>query len=58
MENLKMSNFLSAFFCVFCLMSIGVVGLGVGLGLVDPLLGLLAIVSCVAGMYSTAGSLE
>lgn len=53
-----MSNFFNAFFCIFCLMSIGVIGLGTGLGLVDPILGLLGVISCVAGMCSAAGSIE
>jgi uncharacterized membrane protein len=58
MEHLKMTNFFPAFFCVFCLMSIGVIGLGIGLGFVNAILGLLAIVSCVVAMYSVAGSIE
>ena len=53
-----MQNFLPAFFSVFCLMSLGVISLATGLGLVNPVLGVLAIVSCVIGLYSAAGSIE
>ena len=53
-----MQNFLPAFFSVFCLMSLGVIGLATGLGLVNPLLGLLGVISCAIGLYSVAGSIE
>lgn len=53
-----MQNFLHAFFCVFCLMSFGVISLATGLGLVNPVLGVLALASCVIGMYSASGSME
>lgn len=53
-----MSNFLPAFFTVFCLMSFGVICLATGLGLVNPLLGVLALVSCAVGIYSASASIE
>ena len=53
-----MTNFFHAFTIVFCLMSFGIISLALGLGLINPLLGVLAIVSCVVGIYSTAGALE
>jgi hypothetical protein len=58
MENLKMQNFLHAFFVIFCLMSFGVICLATGLGLVNPLLGVLAIVSCLVGIFSASASIE
>jgi uncharacterized membrane protein len=57
MEN-EMTNFFHAFFVIFCLMSFGIISLALGLGLINPVLGVLAIVSCVVGIYSTAGALE
>lgn len=53
-----MNNFLHAFFVIFCLMSFGIISLALGLGLINPFLGVLAILSCVVGIYSTAGSIE
>lgn len=53
-----MTNFIPAFFTVFCLMSFGVCCLATGLGLVNPVLGVLAMVSCVVGIYSASASME
>ena len=53
-----MQNFVPAFFTVFCLMSFGIVCLATGLGLVNPFLGVLALVSCVVGIYSCSASIE
>jgi len=53
-----MTNFFHAFTVVFCLMSFGIISLALGLGLINPFLGLIAILSCVVGIYSTAGALE
>lgn len=53
-----MQNFLPAFFTVFCLMSFGIICLATGLGLVHPVLGVLALVSCVVGIYSASASIK
>lgn len=53
-----MENFLPAFFTVFCLMAFGIISLATGLGLVNPVLGVLALVSCVVGIYSASASME
>lgn len=52
-----MSNFSRAFFCIFCLMSIGIIGLAAGLRLIDPLLGLFGVISCAVAMFSVSGSI-
>lgn len=57
MENLKMENFLPAFLCVFCLFVFAIVCLGTGLGLINPFLGVSAIVCVVFAMYSFAADI-
>jgi len=38
-------------------MSIGIIGLAAGLRLIDPLLGLLGVISCAVAMVSVSGSI-
>lgn len=53
-----MNSFIPAFICIFCLMCLGILSLGIGLGLIDPLLGLLGVISCVYAMYGVSSSIE
>ena len=55
--ELKMENFFPAFFCVFCLCVFAIVCLGTGLGLINPLLGVAAIVCIVFAIYSVAADI-
>lgn len=52
-----MQNFFPAFFCVFCLCVFAIVCLGTGLGLINPLLGVAAIVCIVFAIYSVAADI-
>lgn len=53
-----MQNFLPAFLTVFCLMAFGILCLATGLGLLHPVLGVLAMLSCIVGIYSASDSME
>lgn len=53
-----MTNFIPAFLCVLCLFGLSIVGLGTGLGLIDPLLGLISIFIFVFVMVSASAEIN
>jgi hypothetical protein len=58
MENLKMKTYFPAFVCVLCLIVFAVICLGTGLGLINPFLGVTAILCVAFAMFSIASDIN
>lgn len=52
-----MQNFFPAFFCFLCLIGLAVCGVATGLGLIDPLFGVTAIICIVFAMVSVSADI-